>query len=273
MLNKKIVFGLLFATVGLSVPVAASTRSCSDHSATDIHVAEEDSSVVYCGWVSIAPVQQPDARDYFGRTELINYVIKKDKEITEIRRSTDVDALAGYYGPLKTLTRGISSEINYMINNGANLDAKDNDGNTALNFCNSSEMYNILRSKGAAFQFDAWVNVYRAELAIAAFVAAGTVFVLNQKDILTADTVSAFAQDMYAACVILAADMKSKADYVWNADQQAQAEIMKAVQASLKNAGKYVLDAMGQTFAGLTGLALIVATIQKVNYQYQYQYC
>jgi hypothetical protein len=46
-----------------------------------------------------------------------------------------------------------------IINHGPEmLSEKDNEGNTAINFTTSVDLYNFLRKKGAPFQFTQWLN-------------------------------------------------------------------------------------------------------------------
>ena len=172
-----------------------------------------------------------------------------------------------------SLQANIGREIRSMhYNTLENFNAVDNEGNTALSYCQSKEMYNILRENGAPFQFDVWMRIYQTELAIASLVTVGTAVCLNQKEILTAETVSAFAQDTYAACALLAADMKNKAEFIYNADAQTQSEMMSAATKSLKagvmNVGGYVMDATVKTGVGLLTLNVLADLLSLPGFLY-----
>ena len=242
MLNKKMLFGLLLATLGLNMSVVAGNS--------------------YSGM----QVSQYDVRDYNGRTDLMNFVIDQEDVVGRLEHYISyyashryADSAEYYSKQLRDVKYATGPKIVALMQSGANFNAQDNDGNTALSFARTREMYNILRENGAQFQFGVWMNIYRTELALASIVTVGTVVYLNQEGILTADTVSAFAKDTYAAMAILATQvqetltpMVAQAQEGLNVAGKAMSDFVTkttpVVQDALANSYKYVGESL--SYAG-----------------------
>ena len=233
MLNKKMLFGLLLATLGLNMSVVAGNS--------------------YSGM----QVSQYDVRDYNGRTDLMNFVIDQEDVVGRLEHYISyyashryADSAEYYSKQLRDVKYATGPKIVALMQSGANFNAQDNDGNTALSFARTREMYNILRENGAQFQFGAWMHVYRTELALTSMAIGASMIVygLNQEGVLTADTVSAFAKDSYAAMAVLATRAQEGLSVADKAVSDFIAKNTPVVQDALANSYKYVGESL--SYAG-----------------------
>ena len=140
--------------------------------------------VITIGWTANAKL----IRDEQGRTVLMNSIIETEIERERVLESqswyiTDklyVGCIALIYGWQEgkhidkifkhyRVNRDNSSKSLlgnipwFAASKPSQLDfkAKDNQGNTALNYCKTPEMFDTVRSCGAPFQYDAFLYAYR----------------------------------------------------------------------------------------------------------------
>ena len=120
-------------------------------------------------------IQANDVQDEYGRTELMNYVIAKEKEIGAKRaqlsklsnkfftRNQDskilekkvwiTDEDVAQYRELENecdiFIEDIIENIKVMVLNGANLKSRDLHGKSITDYCDTKEIYDALRNLGA----------------------------------------------------------------------------------------------------------------------------
>jgi len=73
----------------------------------------------------------------------------------------DISKLYAYRQKIRNFQENTKNEINELLTQGASFNAVDNQGKTALNHAQSYDVYHALRSKGASFQFDSFLSIYR----------------------------------------------------------------------------------------------------------------
>ena len=137
--------------------------------------------------------------DQFGRTELINFVIQAEDEISRSKKELEKIWSTYFYkekfhdGNIK-LKNGVSiphykyspirkiyttdadvalyrqkeqeysklilqatKQIGQIVRSGVDVNAKDHEGNTAVNYCYTYELYDALCKQGASFQLRSWI--------------------------------------------------------------------------------------------------------------------
>lgn len=136
--------------------------------------------------------------DHDNRTELMNLVIKHEEQQKKILYDQWADEnqilVRGFsllvFGPLITILQDLANSnkvprdydqelrnlniatsyaIQLMTLKELHFSAVDNKGWTALNYCESKEMYELLRLHGAPFQFDLFFSIYHYECINTAF--------------------------------------------------------------------------------------------------------
>ena len=88
-------------------------------------------------------------RDENGRTPLMNYIIEQEIEIDPYR--------VGYTLSPLFLSR-IKDIITGMVELGADLNIKDFEGKTVMDYCKTQAIYKHLHSLGAPVSFNAWLS-------------------------------------------------------------------------------------------------------------------
>jgi len=197
-----------------------------------------------------------DVRDKFGKTELMNYVIDTEEAIEEYKAYISYHELNYYYSgdedcvehierwaeKLRKVRYDIGVNIMKFSNSGININAKDNEGKTALSYCQTKEMYNILRENSAQFQYDVWMQIYRTELSFGTLVTFGAVmYYLNGQGVLTKDTVSAFAKDTYKFLSLMADNIKNKLNVQRDQVEQACKPVVEQISNLIQIGSDYIL--------------------------------
>jgi len=110
----------------------------------------------------------------YGRSPLIEFVIQQENEITKIQQDVqaltakkEVVGLRQRYIDLEQCIEMTLHDIEVMSDTGALFDVVDDFGYTALNYCQTEEIFLKLRLCGMPFQYDAWLYIYRYECCIA----------------------------------------------------------------------------------------------------------
>jgi len=195
-----------------------------------------------------------DVRDQYGRTKLMQYVISTEEEYENAKlysaKKNVRSKVVSYYSEILQKTKySMGLDVMHLVNSGININAKDNEGKTALSFCQTKEMYNVLRENGADFQFDAWMRVYQTEIALGSLVITGSiVYYLNQEGILTADTVSTFAKDTQAFLSLMVENIKNE----WNAQSYRVQEFLEPMVKQAEVACAQSLVFIGQSIKDIS---------------------
>ena len=124
----------------------------------------------------------------YGRSPLIEYIIKQEAKIEKIRQEVEILSVGKEIVALRKRSQDLEEcidttlhDIEIMSDTGAIFTIEDDFGRTALNYCQTKEIYCKLRDSGMPFQYDAWLYVYRYECMRASLVAvAGALILYHQ---------------------------------------------------------------------------------------------
>lgn len=143
--------------------------------------------ILLCLFITGSVIQAVDIRDENGRTFLMNNVIKNEQDRQDVRKSQNYyqfdrllsgcigliwpkigqemhDASQQYYNNRQnqyaSLLNNVRGAVQLYTPEQLSMQATDKQGKTALNHCKTEDMYNLLRSHGAPFQYDAFLYIH-----------------------------------------------------------------------------------------------------------------